>query len=69
MYNPLTDNWGEAILVQGHPAPKMGDEAGSSWDRVSTDYLPNLGMRMVRGRGLTAADNETAAPVAIVRPA
>ena len=66
LYNPLTDNWGEAILVQGHPAPKMGDEAGSSWDRVSTDYLPNLGMRMVRGRGLTGADNETAAPVAIV---
>jgi predicted permease len=66
LYNPLTDNWGEAILVEGHPAPKMGDEAGSSWDRVSTNYLPNLGMRMVRGRGLTGADNETAAPVAIV---
>jgi predicted permease len=66
LYNPLTDNWGEAILVEGHPAPKMGDEAGSSWDRVSTDYLPNLGMRIVRGRGFTDGDNETAAPVAIV---
>jgi predicted permease len=66
LYNPLTDNWGEAILVQGHPAPKMGDEAGSSWDRVSSNYLPNLGMRMVRGRGFTDADNETSAPVAIV---
>jgi predicted permease len=30
MYNPLTDNWGELILVAGHPAPKMDDESGAS---------------------------------------
>src|SRR5438067_2147013 len=35
LYNPLTDNWGELILVAGHPAPKMSEEAGASWDRVS----------------------------------
>src|SRR5262249_31528874 len=29
LYNPLTDNWGELILVAGHPAPKLHDEAGS----------------------------------------
>src|SRR5881396_2287705 len=23
LYNPLTDNWGELILVAGHPAPKL----------------------------------------------
>jgi predicted permease len=66
LYNPLTDNWGEYIYVSGHPAPKMGDEAASSWDRVSTNYLPNLGMTMMRGRAFTAADNETTEPVAIV---
>ena len=27
LYNPLTDNWGELVLVAGHPAPKPG-EAG-----------------------------------------
>ncbi|PYP90896.1 MAG: ABC transporter substrate-binding protein [Candidatus Angelobacter sp. Gp1-AA117] len=69
MYNPLTDNWGEGILVQGHPQPKMGEESGASWDRMSASYLQNLGMPMVRGRYFTAADNETAQLVAIVNEA
>jgi predicted permease len=66
LYNPLTDNWGEMILVDGHPAPKMDDQSDASWDRVSVNYLPNLGMTMVSGRGFTAADNEDAPLVAIV---
>ena len=66
LYNPLTDNWGEYVYVSGHPAPKMGEASDSSWDRVSADYLPNLGVTMMRGRAFTAADNETTAPVAIV---
>jgi predicted permease len=69
LYNPLTDNWGELILVAGHPPPKMNEEAGASWDRVSANYLQNFGMTMVRGRAFTAADNETTAPVAIVNEA
>jgi predicted permease len=69
LYNPLTDNWGELILVAGHPPPKPGDNAGASWDRVSANYLPNLGMTMMRGRGFTEADNEATAPVAIVNEA
>src|SRR5438093_1310606 len=31
LYNPLTDNWGELILVAGHPLPKPGDNAGAPW--------------------------------------
>jgi predicted permease len=69
LYNPLTDNWGELILVAGHPPPKPGDNAGASWDRVSANYMPHLGMTMVRGRAFTEADNETTAPVAIVNEA
>src|SRR5436190_13374171 len=49
LYNPLTDNWGELILVAGHPPPKPGDNAGASWDRVSAHYLQNLGTTMARG--------------------
>jgi len=67
MYNPLTDNWGELVIVEGHPQRK--EDAGSSWDRVSPDYLKNFGVQVVRGRGLTAADNETTAPVAVVNEA
>ena len=66
LYNPLTDNWGEMVLVAGHPAPKAGEESGASWDRVSANYLQNLGVGLVRGRMFTAADNETTEPVAVV---
>jgi predicted permease len=69
LYNPLTDNWGELIIVAGHPAPKMSEEAGASWDRVSANYLQNFGMPVLRGRYFTPADNETTAPVAIVNEA
>jgi len=69
LYNPLTDNWGELILVSGQPPPKMGEQAGASWDRVSANYLQNFGVQLVRGRHFTAADNETTAPVAIVNEA
>jgi predicted permease len=69
LYNPLTDNWGELVLVAGHPPPKPGDQAGASWTRVSANYLQNLGMTLARGRMFTAADNETTAPVAIVNEA
>jgi predicted permease len=54
------------VLVSGHPAPKMNEESGASWDRVSANYLQTFGMTMRRGRAFTAADNETTAPVAIV---
>jgi predicted permease len=69
MYNPLTDNWGELIMVAGHPSAKLNEESGASWDRVSANYLQNLGIPVLRGRGFTPADNETTAPVALVNEA
>ena len=69
LYNPLTDNWGELIMVAGHPAAKLNAQSGASWDRVSTTYLQNLGLTLQRGRFFTTADNETSAPVAIVNQA
>jgi predicted permease len=69
LYNPLTNNWGELIMVAGHPPAKFNEEGGASWDRVSANYLQNLGIPVLRGRGFTAADNETTAPVALVNEA
>jgi predicted permease len=69
LYNPLTDNWGELIFVSGHQAPTLNNESGSSWDRVSSSYLQSLGVRLVRGRHFSAADNESAPLVAIVNEA
>ena len=66
LYNPLTNNWGELVLVSGHPAPKMSEDGGASWDRVSADYLQNFGVNLVRGRYFTRGDNETSELVAIV---
>jgi predicted permease len=69
LYNPLSNNWGELILVEGHPPPKPGEESGSSWDRVSAGYFQAVGQPILRGRGFTEADNETTAPVAVVNEA
>ncbi len=69
LYNPLTNNWGEFVLVAGHPAPKMDEPSDSSWDRVSAGYLQNFGITVVKGRAFTSADNQTTAPVAVVNEA
>jgi predicted permease len=69
LYNPLTDNWGEMIMVSGHPPPKMNEESGASWDRVSANYLQNFGITVLRGRNFTGGDTEKTAPVAIVNQA
>jgi predicted permease len=69
LYNPLTNNWGELIYVAGHPPAKMDEESGASWDRVSSNYLQNFGITVLRGRAFTSADNETTAPVAVVNEA
>jgi predicted permease len=69
LYNPLTDNWGELVFVAGHPPPRMSEDGGSSWDRVSARYLQNFGVTVLRGRGFTDADNETSGLVAVVNEA
>jgi predicted permease len=69
LYNPLTDNWGEGVFILGHPTPGVNESTGSSWDRVSANYLQNFGIPVLRGRAFTVADNETTAPVAIVNEA
>jgi predicted permease len=69
LYNPLTNNYGELIMVAGHPPGKIDGHSGASWDRVSAGYLRNFGMTILRGRDFNQADNENTAPVAIVNEA
>ncbi len=69
LYNPLTDNWGELVLIAGKPMPKPGEQAGASWDRVSANYLQDLGVKLVRGRHFAATDNATSENVAVVNEA
>ena len=45
MYSPLEgDNWGECVIQQGHPAPRPGENCGSTWVRVSPQYLESIGV-------------------------
>jgi predicted permease len=69
LYNPLTDNWGELVLIAGRPLPKAGEQSGASWDRVSAHYLQQLGVGLVRGRYFSATDNESSERVAVVNEA
>jgi predicted permease len=69
LYNPLTNNWSELILVAGKPAPTTSENQGASWDRVSANYLQGLGVQVLRGRAFIPADNNTTAPVAVVNQA
>lgn len=66
LYTPLTDNWGELVMVQGHPPGQLNENQGSSWDRVSTHFFESLGQPMVRGRSFTDADNENSELIAVV---
>ena len=66
--NPLVLSGGVKVVVAGHPEV-ASNEADSVWDRVSSDYLQNLGVRVVRGRLFTAADDEGTDPVAVVNEA
>jgi predicted permease len=69
LYNPLTDNWGESVLVAGKPLPGPDSRTGASWDRVSANYLQSLGVTLRRGRFFTVADHETSQNVAVVNEA
>lgn len=56
-------------MIAGHAPPKFGENAGASWDRVSANYLQSLGVRLVRGRNFSEADNENTENVAVVNEA
>ena len=70
LYSPLEgDNWGECVIQQGHAAPGPNDHCGSTWDRVSANYLKAIGVPMMRGRDLSDQDTATSTPVAVVNEA
>lgn len=69
-YTPLEgDNWGEGVFVQGRPEPGIHDNVGASWTRVSPEFLPMVGQRLLRGRGITPQDTGTSKMVAVVNQA
>jgi macrolide transport system ATP-binding/permease protein len=67
LYSPMEGGgWGECVVQQGHPAPGPGDQCGSRWDRVGTEFLDSIGVPIVRGRGFTRQDTATSPQVVVV---
>ncbi len=69
MYTPFTDNWGELIVIEGHPPAQFNENASASWDRVSAAHFETIGQPIVRGRGFTDADSLKTENVAVVNQA
>ena len=70
LYSTLEgNNWGECVFVEGRPAPGPNSLCGSSWDRVSPQFLETVGQPVIRGRGITEQDTATSRFVAVVNQA
>lgn len=70
LYSPLEgDNWSECVIQQGHPAPSHSQDCDSTWNRVDTHFLESIGVPLLRGRGFTSEDTNTAPQVAMVNQA
>lgn len=66
-YLPLGgSNSSDDFLIEGLPTPPRGQEYVGRYRVCTPDYFQTLGIRILRGRGFTGADSETAAPVVIV---
>jgi ABC-type antimicrobial peptide transport system permease subunit len=57
------------VYVAGKPPAPPATDIGSSWNRVSTRYLQDLGVKLARGRYFDDRDNELSENVAIVNEA
>ncbi len=68
-YTPLTDNWGEMVIRQGHGMPGPNEHSGSSWDHVAAGYLETLGQQIVRGRSISEDDTASTQNVVVVNQA
>jgi putative ABC transport system permease protein len=64
---PLEGGAAEAgVFVEGHPLVPGKADAATMFQASSPDYLPAMGIRLVRGRYFTAQDSAAAPPVIIV---
>ncbi|SEB37688.1 ABC transporter permease [Terriglobus roseus] len=69
-YSPLEgNNWGEGVQIEGKGEPGLHDQIGSSWTRVSPDFLQLVGHKLVRGRWIGPQDTATSPAVAVVNQA
>ena len=64
---PMTrGNINGEVLVEGRPTPERGEETYSAIHSVTPGYFDAMGLRLLRGRALAAADRLDTQPVAVV---
>jgi putative ABC transport system permease protein len=63
---PLLGGWQTSFLVEGKPAPPLGQVPSTDISRVSPDYFRAMGVRLLRGRTFTEQDHADAPRVCIV---
>jgi len=70
LFSPMDgNNFGECVILQGHPTPGPNDPCGSTWDRVNPRFLDSIGVPILRGRGFSEQDTATSSQVAVVNQA
>ncbi|MDF2772390.1 MAG: permease [Geminicoccaceae bacterium] len=55
-----------AVMAEGWPAPKPGEEFVSHYQYVAPTFFSTIGVPMVRGRGLSERDRDTVNVVAVI---
>jgi putative ABC transport system permease protein len=54
------------LSIEGQPARPRGQELDAHYQRITPDFFTALGIRILKGRGITAADRDTANPVTVI---
>lgn len=63
---PLLGGWQSSVIIEGMPLPAFEDVVSSEVLRVTPDYFAAVGMRLERGRLLSAEDRATSRKVAVI---
>jgi predicted permease len=63
---PFLTSWAEGVTVPGRDSLPMTREGGPYFNGVTDDFFRTLGVRVLRGRGITAADRARGSRVVVV---
>jgi putative ABC transport system permease protein len=55
-----------SAFAEGDPPPQPGTEVDAHFQRITPEFFEAMGVSMVAGRALTAADRDSAAPTVLV---
>jgi putative ABC transport system permease protein len=63
---PITGGPSTEFVIEGRPAPRLGDEPGADIRVVDPEYFSTMGIPLLAGRSFTERDNFNAARVMLI---